>query len=127
MNRLDWEELKEGWNARYETAFKNVKALLASLYKEPGEMRASELLGVSANAFGSEMQRQGLDRYKRVFQGFVARGKERKKVLLAMKTETMTSSEVAKILETKRGNAVALMAYHGKEFIRTKSGRRKKG
>lgn len=61
MYRIDFEELRTGYNRIYDTDYRTVKSLLLGLYNDdPNVKKIAGTLGVSHVTLRSEMTRQGV-------------------------------------------------------------------
>ena len=57
-NRVDWEELRQGYNRIYKTDFPTVRNLMVTLYEKYGSItKLSEILGVSFPTVSKELKR----------------------------------------------------------------------
>ncbi|HUU41836.1 MAG TPA: hypothetical protein VMW42_12945 [Desulfatiglandales bacterium] len=126
MYKIDFEELRTGYNRIYGTDYLTVKSLLFGLYnKDPNVKKIARILGISHTTVRAEMVRQGIGLLPQFNRGdskglrdIKALGK--KKDLSAMECE-----EIASILGYSPQYVGSLLSKNKITYMRRKYSKRR--
>jgi len=69
-NKIDWEDLRLGYNRIYHTNYKTPEEMISKMYAaDPVLEHIGEVLGVSGQSVGEKMRKEGLPRKPKGHRG----------------------------------------------------------
>jgi hypothetical protein len=112
-----WQDLRCGYNERYDTHYENMPIFISAVYVSCGEVisKAAEVLGVSASSFHKQMKLYDIPRAAKGHRGFP---EGLKAIWDIGNTHDMTAIEIAKATNFCRGYITALLKRYNRPYLK---------
>jgi len=126
MYKIDFEELRIGYNRIYGTDYRTVKSLLAGMYKdEPNVKKIARILGVSYTTARLEVAKQNIEVLPQFNRGDSKGLRDLKNLGRKKDLSAMTGEEIASILGYSLQYTGSLLNKNNIAYIKRKYSKRK--
>lgn len=114
--KIDWEDLRQGFNRIYKTSYKTVTEMLTSLYaQEKTLVRAGKVLGPSSQTIRDKMKELNILRLPKGHRG---KSKCIRDILSLGDVSQMSTFEIAKAIEFSRSYVIVCLQKEGIKYRR---------